>query len=276
MLASRASHSGRTLTLENPLIVNGMQTSYEVHSHFSETGATSDSRNILIRVVGVSETPDELESRNRIIKATNSQTTIQIASLRATDRIQRDIEEYLLSKGYYYDRRKNFYKNQRKPLNQIVSITYLAQSVISLVLKRPNDARARPSTLLREDEEYAKIFSPDYPMTIYDKCIDIMKCIESYLRTKFPGVASTIINNYKFHLAMFATLLAVNNPEATVGDIIGIDLVHMNREFLDSCYAEVDAVYTRLGEGAYTASKSRQSVENSLKRLREVTYQDNR
>ena len=59
--------------------------------------------------------PTEDESRDRIIKATNSQTVVPPSSLRATQRIHRDIEEYLQQKGLFYDRRKNHYKNEGKP-----------------------------------------------------------------------------------------------------------------------------------------------------------------
>jgi hypothetical protein len=88
IIASRASLSGKTITVLNPLIVNGLQTSYEINSYFSAdpTRVTGD-RNILVRVIGVAETPDEALTRNRIIKATNSQTAIQVAQLRATDNI---------------------------------------------------------------------------------------------------------------------------------------------------------------------------------------------
>ena len=163
MIASRASLSGKTITIENPMIVNGMQTSYEIYKYYSKNESPTDTRNILVRVIGIAETPEEFDTRNKVIKATNSQTAIQVASLRATDDIQRDIEDYLKAQGYYYDRRKNYYRNERKPYKKIVSITYLAQSIIGIILRRPNDARARPSTLLRDEEEYSTIFSSEYP-----------------------------------------------------------------------------------------------------------------
>ena len=121
-------------------------------SAFSSKPGAADAgtRSVLVRVI----VPQEEDSRDRIIKATNSQTSIPRASLRATDKIHRDIEDYLTPRGIYYDRRKNYYKNQGKPVKKIVSIPYLAQAVLACGLRDPANARARPSSLLKNDETY--------------------------------------------------------------------------------------------------------------------------
>ena len=274
IIASHVSLSGKVLNIMNPLIVNGLQTSYEIHSYFSADPTGHDDSNILVRVIGVAHTANEEQTRNRIIKATNSQTAIQVASLRATDNIQRDIEDYLRSEGLYYDRRKNYYKNEGRPIARIISITYLAQSVIAILLKRPNDARARPSSLLREDANYNSIFDATYPMPLYLKCIQIMKRIESYLRSTFPGIRAVEINNLKFHLAMFSSLLLANNPEATVGDIIALNLDDFTVDFLNDCHSSVTEIYAAIGSGSYSASKDRQSVVQLLEQLRVITYRE--
>jgi hypothetical protein len=68
----------------------------------------SDDRHVLVRIV----VPASDESRDRIIRATNDQTPVPSWALRATDHLQRHIEEYFRASDLYYDRRKNFYKNQ--------------------------------------------------------------------------------------------------------------------------------------------------------------------
>ena len=55
--------------------------------------------------------PDNEESRDQIIFATNNQTNIPKATLRVTDPIHLQIEMYFKSRGLFYDRRKNYYKN---------------------------------------------------------------------------------------------------------------------------------------------------------------------
>src|SRR5690606_13640517 len=48
----------------------------------------------------------------------------------------------LLSRGLFYDRRKNHYKNSGKPIRRIVSIPFMAQAVMSCALGDPANARA--------------------------------------------------------------------------------------------------------------------------------------
>ncbi|HSA64550.1 MAG TPA: AIPR family protein [Nitrospira sp.] len=154
VLASKASQSGKALTIEDPQVVNGLQTSTEIFNYCKKCNAESDDRKILVRII----VPSEAESRDRIIKATNSQTAVQQASLRATDKVHRDIEEFLRPRGLFYDRRKNYYKNEGKPRDKIVGIPHLAQAVMAILLQRPDAARARPSSLLKKDEDYGKVY----------------------------------------------------------------------------------------------------------------------
>lgn len=166
VLATRATQSGKTITVENPEIVNGLQSSTEIHLYFGHSNTEAENRNVLVRVI----VPNAAESRDRIIRATNSQTAIPPASLRATDRIHRDIEQYLKPFGLYYDRRKNFYKNEGKPINRIISIPQMAQAIMAILLQRPDTARARPSSLIRRDEEYQRLFSTTHPIEVYRAC----------------------------------------------------------------------------------------------------------
>ena len=57
---------------------------------------------MLLRVI----VPENEETRDKIIRATNSQTPIPKSSLRATDNVHRNIEDYFKPRGLYYDRRK--------------------------------------------------------------------------------------------------------------------------------------------------------------------------
>lgn len=113
IITPKAIPAGRKITIEDPQIVNGLQSSHEIYRHFSEHSEDidGDKRSVLVRVI-CEENAEE--ARDRIIRATNSQTSIPPASLRSADDIHRNIEDYLGFNGYFYDRRKNFYKNPRK------------------------------------------------------------------------------------------------------------------------------------------------------------------
>ena len=119
------------MQIENPTIVNGLQTSYELFHHFKNAGGDrKDKRTILVKVIVNSKE----DTSDRIINATNSQTKINAINLHATEKVQRTIETALKTEGYFYDRRKNFYRNQGKPVEKIITIPFMAQAVTAIVL----------------------------------------------------------------------------------------------------------------------------------------------
>lgn len=70
--------------MEEPRIVNGLQTSYEIYKFMeSRTEDAEDSRNVMVKIL----VPGSDETRNRVILATNNQTQVKKTSLRATDQI---------------------------------------------------------------------------------------------------------------------------------------------------------------------------------------------
>ncbi|MGV7710887.1 AIPR family protein, partial [Mycobacterium kansasii] len=85
-------------------VVNGLQTSHTVFEVLQ--GAAEDhpalDRSVLVRIL----VTDDASTRDRVIRATNRQTSVPAASLRATDEIQRDIEAFFHPHGWFYDRRK--------------------------------------------------------------------------------------------------------------------------------------------------------------------------
>jgi hypothetical protein len=191
--------------------------------------------------------PREDASRDRIIKATNSQTSIPSASLRATDKIHRDIEDFLTTRGLYYDRRKNYYKNQGKPVRNIVSIPYLAQAVLACGLRDPGNARARPSSLLKDDEAYRRIFSEDYPLELYFKCATLARKVEEVIRSDACSIDRSHWNNLRFYAAMLLALRLTGLPVPSVRNVADIDLDKVTEEMIIECITTVWAHYSALG-----------------------------
>jgi hypothetical protein len=243
VLASRATQSGKALTVENPEIVNGLQTSTEVHGYFRNSNTEQETRNILVRVI----VPSAVGSRDRIIKATNSQTAIPPASLRATDPIHRDIEQYLRPFNLFYDRRKNFYKNEGKPIDRIISIPQMAQALMAIVLRRPDTARARPSSLIKRDEEYLRLFSPDYPVQIYRASAELLKQTERFLSEHADALASADRNNLKFYVAMAVSQVSSQSSAPTPQEIASRAGIPAAPEQLEAAYEIVKAEYQSLG-----------------------------
>lgn len=241
ILAGRASQGAKALTIEDPEVVNGLQTSTEIHNYFNRYNTDGDDRKVLIRVI----VPRQSDIRDRVIKANNSQTKVQQASLRATDKIHRDIEEYLRPRGLYYDRRKNFYKNSGKPRERIVGIPQLAQAVMAAALGRPDTARARPSSLLKKDEDYRKVFNPDYPLAVYYVCAEVLRRIEN--RMKLHLIPAKDRNNLKFYVLMHVTATSCGKRQPEPADLAKIDVDIVSDALINDSLTAVIQKYIDLG-----------------------------
>ncbi len=198
IVADKAQYEHPNINIRNPLIVNGLQTSFEIHAHAPKL--QNDNRNVLVKIIA--ET-DQIE-REKIIRATNRQKAIQSSSFRATDEIHAKIDDYLKAQGYYYDRRKNSYKRQGKPADRIIGIDRLAQAVLSVLLQKPEVARARPGTALKNEADYKAIFTDDanHPMQMYHVATVLLMQVEAYFRSIRKTTDRALVNNMKFHTLM--------------------------------------------------------------------------
>lgn len=202
VISSRVTVIGKTYALDDVQVVNGLQTSHTVFDVLR--GAPEDhsalDRAVLVRIL----VTDDALTRDRVIRATNRQTSVPAASLRATDEIQRDIEAFFLPHGWFYDRRKNYYRNNGKSVERIVSIPLLAQAIMAMGLSRPDNSRARPSSLLKRDDDYRKIFSRDTALDVYLWMAQSQKTVDSFLLSEEAGVTPQERTNLRFHLSMIA------------------------------------------------------------------------
>ncbi len=263
-----ATLSGKTLTLEDPEVVNGLQTSREIFHVFSSGKQEDNTRNVLVRVL----VPGEEESRDRIIRATNSQTSIPIASLRATDRIHRNIEEFLAARGFFYDRRKNYYKNLGKPVKSIISISTLAQFFLSCAMRDPGNARARPSSLLKRDEDYKRIFDEAHPLAVYYVCAVLGRKVEYALRSEGCKVEQSHWNNVKYYALMLLGLRLGGGILPSMQQIAEVDAKAVDDNICLQCVHDVWEEYCDLGGtdkvakgnelGRKLIEKHRQSVQS--------------
>jgi hypothetical protein len=267
IVASKATQSGKTLTIEDPQIVNGLQTSTVIYQHYKAHNPDKESRNLLVRVI----VPPASESRDRIIKATNSQTQIPIASLRATELIHRDIEEYLRPHGLFYDRRKNHYKNEGKPIEKIVSISSLAQAIMAVALQRPNDARARPSSLLKRSEDYDRVFNRNYPIALYLKCALLLKRVDEVMRLDSAGLDSKDLTNLRFYVALYVACAVLGTAKPTPEEIAGVSISAISDGTVLEAQERVFELYNALGATDQTAKGTELAEE--LKKLLSAQYE---
>ena len=236
----------REIMIHAPEIVNGLQTSNEIYNYFSRCSdrlcADTEQRELLVRII----VPTGDDSRDKIICATNNQTAIEKSSLRATDTIHRQIEMYFRSKELFYDRRKNFYKNSGKKPSQIVSVAFLSQCLISVLLQSPNDARARPTSLLIDDNRYYILYQQDQSLDVFYNIAYVGKQVERVLKMNSNYTISQV-SDIKFYVlyTIFAKLL--RHVKIAPSDIPAIDLGGIEDAYILRTAEEIFSMYAKLG-----------------------------
>lgn len=269
ILASEVSApGGKELVIHDPEIVNGLQTSSEIHRFFkSNPDKTSgEKRDILVRVI----VPENEETRDRIIRATNSQTPIPKSSLRATDQVHRQIEDYLKPRGLYYDRRKNFYKNEGKKPKEIISVPFISQCLMSTLMQKPDYARARPSTLLENDDAYSKLFHKNNELNTYFLVALWGRRIEQHLKD-LKKFAAPEITDIKFYILYCSACLITESLYPSNSKISSKKEGSLTQDILSYSVSSVYDLYMNLG-GNDKVAKGSKLIEALKTKLRDEKH----
>jgi AIPR protein len=267
ILCSETKIIGKKYILDDVQIVNGLQTSHALFLSLKgvENDAPVLSRAVLVRIL----VTDDPKTRDAVIRATNRQTTVPAASLRATDEVQRQIEAFFFAKGWFYDRRKSYYQNVGKSADRIVSIPLLAQAVMAMGLSRPDDSRARPSSLLKKDAEYARLFSLDIPLVVYLWLARAQREVDSFLLTSIAATTPAERTNLRFHLSMMATAHAFGGRVYAPDQLkklteAEVSLVPNLLGHLEELRKEFAQYISRTGDSMDKAAKSSEFVKHLL------------
>lgn len=216
IVANRVQPANKLLELESPQIVNGLQTSHEIYKRGRGIATGSENRSVLVKIIQA----EDDTVRDRIIRATNSQTNLSLSSLRATDKVQRQIEEYLLKNGLYYERRKNLYSNRGIRVDDLVSIDQMGQALLAGLVQMPHVARGQVSKVF-EDDIYDLLFASTHPIGAYLSAIRMQRDCEAFLRAE--ATTRGQVEDFCFHLSMLATIAATRKNRPTAAEIAQID-----------------------------------------------------
>ena len=249
--------TNRELLIINPEIVNGLQTSTEIYNYFSNNPDKLDleKRNVLVRII----VPANEASRDNIIFATNNQTNIPKSSLRVTDTIHLQIEMYFKRRGLYYDRRKNYYKNQKKKATDIVGVSFLAQCLITIFLRKPDFARARPSTLLTDDTTYNFLYADNIDLDLYYKTARLGKRIQQNL-AKCGDYTPSERSDILYYLLYAVVAQTIGKKNISFSDFKSFDSSAISDESIITTREAIYKRYKELG-GNGRVAKSAQFVD---------------
>ena len=234
IIAEEPKEVGKKLSIENVQIVNGLQTSYSIYNHYNIE--VDDERSVLVKVI----INKDKKIVDNIIASTNSQNPVSATLLRATEDIQRNLELFFFNEGYFYDRRKNYYKNQGKPASRIFSIQVVAQAIESILFKNPHGARSAPTTLLKLEASYSRIFDESRDYKIYLNCSLLNSKIHSqWILLKDKELKSKLAN-FKLHLSYLYPLLLLKKEKITEDDLKVIDTTNLDLQIFSEAVRFID------------------------------------
>ena len=208
IIGTNAIIVGKTITISDVQIVNGLQTSESIFNYFSGriTGSPveTDLRSVLIKILISSQKA----INDQIIYATNNQTNVNVTALRATDRIQRDIEDILKANHIYYERKTNYYQNQGIPENCIITPLAVAAGYICLIYKNPYIATSLKQKFMRDNKKYEKVFSASVDLNVWVPIASLLMKTDQFLvelKSSISGSLFRLQKNYR-QIVMFTTV----------------------------------------------------------------------
>lgn len=131
-----------------------------------------------------------------------------------------DIEDRMKKFGLFYERRKNHYRNQKKPINQVVSITELAQAVMAILMQVPNESRARPQTFLGREDNMESVFPASGEIDVYPACVLLDNIVHVRLRER--QLSKDNIHDIRFYADMVVAATLVEFRKPTRSSIAGL------------------------------------------------------
>jgi hypothetical protein len=253
ILASSIEQQTKTeLTIHDPLVVNGLQTSFVVSTFFGgETGQASD-ESIVVKVVVAKDSA----ARAAIIRATNQQTPVQAWSLFAADERQIALAEHFEQQGWFYERLAGQGRWENKPRAKTIDMRFLAQAVLAIGLNSPETARARPGSVFNE-EGYAGVFNDRTTDEMYFWLGRTLKSVDDFLMPRHGVAEKGERATLRFHVARQLVARELRTPVRKPTQLH--KLVDEDREFtkdeMTLALSDVRRAVKQTGETAERASK---------------------
>jgi cold shock CspA family protein len=186
------------LTIINPQIVNGCQTS---HMLFEAHKKNLDLTKVPISVRLISTINEEIV--NDIVRGTNRQNIVLEEAFESTKKFHKDLEEFFTAyskendKIYYERRSKQYQHNPTIKQTEKVNLRVLTQYFVGIFLNQPHSAHRHESILLKENKD--KMYQEFHSKLPYFTTALIFLKFEKYLR---DNKVDKLIKNYKPHVLM--------------------------------------------------------------------------
>lgn len=231
MLTSNAIMFDNVITINDVQIVNGLQTTVTIYNYFQNGGKDEQNRNVLLKIIR----PNSPEVGREITKATNNQSAIPLYALHANDKIQKDIEEILYRKNYYYERRPMYYKNLGFSEDKIITPLYLASGYTALILKLPHRASSLKSKFMDKKPLCEKVFSEQADINLWPIIADVLKktdsVSESY-RTIIKKSTEKYLKSVRYVVALVTLARIIGKYSFGINDMVSMDINQYSEEII--------------------------------------------
>ena len=211
--------SNRRITIKNPQIVNGCQTS---HVLFYTREKWRDAENVPLQIKIIST--KNLDITNQVVRGTNRQNIVLDETFETTRKFHKDLEEFFQAVGpeyerIYYERRsKQFQHDPRIRQTDKVNLRILTQFMVGMFLNQPHMSHRHEAKLLKEFED--KIYQEHQSkLPYYTAALAFVKMEKLF---RYARIDKRIFYSFRAHLSMVVRELAAG-ATPSLNDERGID-----------------------------------------------------
>jgi hypothetical protein len=128
----------------------------------------------------------------------------------------------------------------------------MAQAVMSMILGKPDTARARPSSLIKDNAVYSQVFSESYAVALYAIAGALIRHVDRVLRTRTELTTRDRANIRFYVLTWLASTLA-QKALPSAEDIAKLDLRTLDDDQVEAAIDAVLDCYEELGSSDQAA-----------------------
>jgi len=210
IVCEKYTPSNRQISLKNPQIVNGCQTSHVIF-HNSGPDDILSKVPIVIKLISTNDS----EITNQVVRGTNRQNIVYDEAFEATKKFHKDLEDFInaLSPDYerfYYERRSKQYDHNPSISHfQKLNLRIIIQSFIGMFVNEPHISHRHESKLL---EIYSNLVFQDHQSKLpyFTAALSFFK-LEKLFRTRVFDIKS--LYAFRTHILMiFREIIGGNRP----------------------------------------------------------------
>lgn len=249
IVCSSFESKNRELTIENPQVVNGCQTSY-ILFNASQLSVSLDNISLIVKVIATNNG----DLSNDIVRGTNRQNIVYEEAFECTKPFHKNLELFINSytadfqdRIYYERRAKQYSENPNIKQTQIFNLKVLTQYSVAALLQKPYKSHLHESELLKDYSDV--LFNESHSALPYFAVAYSFLTLEKLIREE--AILKYFIK-YKAHILMIYFKL------------LGGKKIDLNNERSSDKYAQ--AVLS----GTYNLDNARTHFQQAIEIFREA------